>query len=126
MLAIFALVIAFWAVFKQNGSTLNTWADQYTDREVPTAILPAMKALQQVKKYDYVKDSIPQTDNQFRPIKVDKKEVIVYAYPDFFKNMKKEHLPKEGGSVFTFNTNLFQCFGEINQGLVIIKLTSEC
>lgn len=108
MLAIFALVIAFWAVFKQNGSTLNTWADQYTDREVPTAILPAMKALQQVKKYDYVKDSIPQTDNQFRPIKVDKKEVIVYAYPDFFKNMKKENLPKEGGTVFTFNTNLFQ------------------
>ncbi|MEN9441288.1 MAG: hypothetical protein RLZ33_1365 [Bacteroidota bacterium] len=108
MLAIFALVIAFWAVFKQNGSTLNTWADQYTDREVPTAILPAMKALQQVKKYEYVKDSIPQTDEQFRPIKVDDKEVIAYSYPDFFKNMKKENLPKEGGIVYTFNTNLFQ------------------
>jgi POT family proton-dependent oligopeptide transporter len=39
---------------------------------------------------------------------VDDKEVIAYSYPDFFKNMKKEDLPKEGGAVYTFNTNLFQ------------------
>src|SRR5215203_1096531 len=34
LLAIFAVVILFWAVFKQNGSALNTWADRYTDRSV--------------------------------------------------------------------------------------------
>lgn len=34
LLAIFAVVILFWAVFKQNGSALNTWADRYTDREI--------------------------------------------------------------------------------------------
>ena len=34
LLAIFAVVILFWAVFKQNGSALNTWADRYTDRQV--------------------------------------------------------------------------------------------
>ena len=34
LLAIFAVVVLFWAVFKQNGSALNTWADRYTDKEV--------------------------------------------------------------------------------------------
>src|SRR5688572_23284406 len=34
LLAIFAVVILFWAVFKQNGSALNNWADRYTDRQV--------------------------------------------------------------------------------------------
>jgi POT family proton-dependent oligopeptide transporter len=108
MLSIFALVIAFWAVFKQNGSTLNTWADQYTDREVPETILPAMQALQQVKKYEYVKDSIPLTDNQFRPQKQGEVNIMTHAYPDFFKNFKAENLPKDGEAVYAFNTNLFQ------------------
>ena len=33
LLTIFAVVILFWAVFKLNGSALNTWADRYTDRQ---------------------------------------------------------------------------------------------
>ena len=108
MLAIFALVIAFWAVFKQNGSTLNTWADQYTDREVPTAVLPVMQSLKQVKDYTYKKDTIEQTDHHFRTVKADGKPVMVNDYPDFFKNMKKTDKPADGESVHTFNTNLFQ------------------
>jgi proton-dependent oligopeptide transporter, POT family len=32
LLIIFAVVVMFWAVFKQNGSALTTWADRYTDR----------------------------------------------------------------------------------------------
>ncbi|MFM9005391.1 MAG: peptide MFS transporter, partial [Flavobacteriales bacterium] len=31
LLTIFAVVIMFWAVFKLNGSALNTWANNYTD-----------------------------------------------------------------------------------------------
>jgi POT family proton-dependent oligopeptide transporter len=34
LLTIFAVVVMFWAVFKQNGTALNTWADRYTDRSV--------------------------------------------------------------------------------------------
>jgi proton-dependent oligopeptide transporter, POT family len=39
LLSIFAVVVLFWKVFKQNGSALNTWADKYTNRSVenPTA-----------------------------------------------------------------------------------------
>jgi POT family proton-dependent oligopeptide transporter len=35
LLSIFAVSIMFWAVFKQNGTALTTWAQFYTDREVP-------------------------------------------------------------------------------------------
>ena len=105
MLAIFAVVIAFWAVFKQNGSTLNTWADRYTDRAIPTAMLPTMKALRLVDTIPYAKDSVVVMDNQFRV--ADKKNMEV-NYPYYYKNLKEKDKPEEGGAVYAFNTNLFQ------------------
>jgi proton-dependent oligopeptide transporter, POT family len=106
MLAIFAVVIAFWAVFKQNGSTLNTWADRYTDREIPTSMLPMMKTLYLVDTIPaYAKDSVVAMDHQFRVADKTKKE---WNYPSYYKNLPDEHKPKEGESVFAFNANLFQ------------------
>lgn len=105
MLAIFAVVIAFWAVFKQNGSTLNTWADRYTDREVPHAILPVAKGLYLAEKITYKMDSVVVMDEQFR---VADKKNLEMNYPSYFKNMPKEELPKEDDSIYAFNTNLFQ------------------
>lgn len=108
MLAIFAVVIAFWAVFKQNGSTLNTWADRYTDREIPEMIVPMMSSLQLVEKKEkstYVKDTFVVMDNQFR---IGDKSLMEYTYPSYFKNMAPEKLPAEGESLNLYNTNLFQ------------------
>jgi POT family proton-dependent oligopeptide transporter len=34
LLAIFAVVIVFWAVFKQNSSALTNYAETYTDRQI--------------------------------------------------------------------------------------------
>jgi POT family proton-dependent oligopeptide transporter len=109
MLAIFAVVIAFWAVFKQNGSTLNTWADQYTDRQVSASSVPVLDGLKLVKQYEYVKDTIQLTDKQFRPqVNKDDEPVMTIDYPDYFKNLPKEKLPKDGEVVYALNTNLFQ------------------
>lgn len=105
MLAIFAVVIAFWAVFKQNGSTLNTWADRYTDREIPTAMQPTMKALRLVDTIPYAKDSVVVMDAQFRVADKTKKEINYHYY---YKNLKEKDKPEEGGAVYAFNTNLFQ------------------
>lgn len=105
MLAIFAVVIAFWAVFKQNGSTLNTWADRYTDREIPTEMLPVMKSLSLVDTIPYVKDSVVLMDAQFR---VKDKKLKAWDYPSYYKNLPEEHKPQEGSAVYAFNTSLFQ------------------
>jgi POT family proton-dependent oligopeptide transporter len=115
MLAIFAVVIAFWAVFKQNGSTLNTWANNYTDREVPSNMLGVTKSLQLAEKITYKQDSIVLTDKQFRPINLDSvtlakedKKVKTVDYPSYFKNAKTNKLPKDGEEIYAYNTNLFQ------------------
>ncbi len=105
MLAIFGVVIAFWAVFKQNGSTLSTWADRYTDRAIPTSMLPTMKTLHLVDTIPYKKDSVVVMDHQFRTADKNHKEI---GYPNYYKNLKDEHKPKEGEAVYAFNTNIFQ------------------
>jgi POT family proton-dependent oligopeptide transporter len=88
---------------------LNTWADQYTDRQVSESTLPVLDGLKLVKEYEYVKDSIQVTDRQFRPqVTKDDKPVMTYDYPDYFKNLPKEKLPKDGEVVYALNTNLFQ------------------
>jgi POT family proton-dependent oligopeptide transporter len=105
MLAIFSVVIAFWAVFKQNGSTLNTWADKYTDREIPASMTSTMKSLYLIDTVKYEMDSVVVMDHHFRAADKNKKE---WAFPTYFKNLKEEHKPEVGGEVYLFNTNLFQ------------------
>jgi POT family proton-dependent oligopeptide transporter len=108
MLAIFAVVIAFWAVFKQNGSTLNTWADRYTNREIPTTIQPLCSTLKLASEIKVVQDSFPLYDKQFRITKVDGKVVKTFSYPSYLQNLPKEKWPPEGGKIYVYSTNLFQ------------------
>ncbi len=117
LLAIFAVVILFWAVFKQNGSALNTWADQYTNREVKGTPQKVFETLRLSQTLVYTKDSVPLYDEQFRLQKKDGKIVSTYDYPSYFKNMKPGSTPEPGGSISVWATNLSQ---SINPGWVII------
>jgi POT family proton-dependent oligopeptide transporter len=117
MLAIFAVVILFWAVFKQNGSALNTWADRYTNRRVEGKTETVFKTLKQSKEITYKKDSVEKYDAYFRLTKVDGKVQKEFNYPIYFRNEKKEKLPEEGKSVSVWATNLSQ---SINPGWVIM------
>ena len=117
MLAIFAVVILFWAVFKQNGSALNTWADRYTDRAVEGNTKVVFNALVQSKDLVYAKDSVASYDAYFRLVKKDGVVQKEFNFPVYFRNVKPEELPKEGESVSVWATNLSQ---SINPGWVII------
>lgn len=111
MMAIFAVVILFWAIFKQNGSALNTWASRYTDREVDGVMGTLFSTLKQTDKpanTTYVLDSVVKLDNQFRKIKVDGKEVKELGYPSYFKNVPADNLPKEGEKVDLWLPSLSQ------------------
>jgi proton-dependent oligopeptide transporter, POT family len=108
MFTIFLIVILFWAIFKQNGTALTTYAEFYTDREVPTAVQGISNKLE-FSDTLYAKNSLtPQLDEQFRKIKNDTGGVVkAMDYPPYFKNYNKE-LPPEGSQLFLFNTELFQ------------------
>jgi len=108
LLSIFAVSILFWAVFKQNGTALTTWAQFYTDREVPAAVRPAAEALYLAESAANQPDSVTAYDSNFKVVKVGGKEVKEWGKPVYFKNLQAERMPAEGESVYLFNTELFQ------------------
>jgi proton-dependent oligopeptide transporter, POT family len=117
LLAIFAAVIMFWAVFKQNGTALTIWADNYTNREVSGTTGKVFKKLYQAEDLTYKKDSVNFYDNSFRLQKKDGKVLKEYNYPLYFKNVNAENLPADGGNATLWSTPLSQ---SINPGWVIL------
>ncbi|WP_295334655.1 peptide MFS transporter [Flavobacterium sp.] len=117
LLAIFAVVILFWAVFKLNGSALNTWADRYTDREITGTTQTVFNSLKLAKEVEYKKDSTELYDAGFRLQKENGEVKKVVDYPIYFRNVKEDQKPEEGSKVSIWATNLSQ---SINPGWVII------
>jgi len=117
LLAIFAVVVMFWAVFKQNGSALTTWADWYTNREVTGATQKVFDKLNFAQTITYKQDSIAKYDEQFRLQKADDKVMKEMNYPVYFKNIAEEKKPADGEQVSLWATNLSQ---SINPGWVIL------
>lgn len=117
LLAIFAVVVMFWAVFKQNGSALTTWADRYTNREVTGATQKVFDKLNFAQTIIYKQDSIAKYDEQFRLQKADGKVMKEMNYPVYFKNIAEEKKPADDEQVSLWATNLSQ---SINPGWVIL------
>jgi POT family proton-dependent oligopeptide transporter len=117
LLAIFAVVILFWAVFKQNGSALNTWADRYTDRTVTGTTEKVFRFFKQAQPLAYKKDSVAVYDEQFRLQKRDGQVQKEYNYPTYFRNMPEKDRLQDGNEISLWATNLSQ---SINPGWVIV------
>ncbi|OSZ73759.1 MFS transporter [Chitinophagaceae bacterium IBVUCB2] len=117
LLAIFAVVILFWAVFKQNGTALNTWADRYTNREVTGTAQKIFDKFNFAQSITYKQDSVAKYDAQFRLQKEDGKVIKEVNYPVYFKNIPENKKPDDGETVSLWATNLSQ---SINPGWVIL------
>lgn len=117
LLAIFAAVIMFWAVFKQNGTALTIWAESYTNRHVTGKTVDVLDAVHLAEKKEYKKDSVVLYDNQFRLQKKDGKVLKEYNYLPYFKNVNPEELPAENTTATLWSTPLTQ---SINPGWVIL------
>jgi POT family proton-dependent oligopeptide transporter len=109
MYIIFLVVILFWAVFKQNGSALTTYAEYYTDRQISPAVAKMLEPVELVEKLKAENKERPQVDEHFRKIKNEKGEVVkCIDYPLYFKNLNANEYPPEGGQLLLINTELFQ------------------
>jgi proton-dependent oligopeptide transporter, POT family len=117
LLAIFAAVVMFWAVFKQNGTALTIWADNYTDRQVSGTTGKVFKSLKQADDITYKKDSVNLYDNMFRLQKRDGNVIKEYNYPVYFKNVAPQKLPADGEKATLWSTPISQ---SINPGWVIL------
>lgn len=117
LLAIFAAVILFWAVFKQNGTALTIWADNYTNREIKGKAADVISGVKLAKDIEYKKDSIDLYNEKFILQKADGKIIKEYNYPSYFKNVKPASLPQDGEKATLWSTPLSQ---SINPGWVIL------
>lgn len=118
LLAIFAAVIMFWAVFKQNGTALTIWADNYTNRQVSGTAADVFKGVKLAEDLPYKKDTINKFDAQFRIQKDAAGNVIKeFNYPNYFKNVPADKLPADGSNATLWSTPLTQ---SINPGWVIL------
>ncbi len=117
LLSIFAVSIMFWAVFKQNGTALTTWAQFYTDRELPTVIEAPAKSLYLAETLTFKKDSVNLYNDKFQLVKEDGKALKTWDYPVYYRNLPPASLPEEGSQTYLINTELFQ---SINPFWVIV------
>lgn len=113
LLAIFAVSLMFWAVFKQNGTALTRWAKNYTDRSVPALIEKPLESIYLVDAKDYATTEVPVYNKQYQIMKNEdgttKKEQGKDIY---FRNIstaqKSELEANPDKPLFLYNTELFQ------------------
>lgn len=109
MFTIFIIVILFWAIFKQNGTALTTYAKNYTDREIPANMVGLTTNLGFSEEVKAKNDSVFQLDEQFRKIKdANGNPVKCLDYPSYFKNLDSHQYPAKGESLKLVNTEIFQ------------------
>ena len=118
MFTIFIIVVLFWAIFKQNGTALTTYANYYTDRESPTAITGVTNYLGFSEKLIADNKEVNQVDEQFRKIKDSLGNPIkCIDYPAYFKNVDALKIPAKGQSINLVNTEIFQ---SVNPFFVVV------
>ncbi len=118
LLSIYAVVIVFWAVFKQNGTALTTWAEFYTDRTMPAAIAPLAADIKMVQTVKMDSFMVPQYDAQFRTTRdADKKVIKIKSIDPYFLNIPEAERPPASGAVQLVSTELYQ---SVNPLFVII------
>ncbi len=128
LLAIFAVSCMFWAVFKQNGTALTRWANNYTDRAIPAPIVEPLRAINLIDGKDGVKGKtyeskeVSKYDDQYRTVKDEDGKAIKEEGKDiYFRNISEAEKAKLEANptqeVALYNTELFQ---SINPGWVIL------
>jgi len=128
LLAVYACLVIFWAIFHQNGDALTVWANDYTDREAPTVVegaLGPMEMLQSVtndsvsrldddefKLYSgYVKDqdsvfkSAGDNDARLALSNTFKEQSASRSY---FHNLEADKIPAEDKSLKLISTEIYQ------------------
>jgi len=109
LLSIYGVVIIFWAVFKQNGTALTTWAEFYTDREMPALLKEPAKSIQMAQIVSMRDTLHPQYDAQFRSIRdAEGKPVKINTFDPYFLNVPAAKRPPDGGTASLISTEVYQ------------------
>lgn len=90
LLAVYACIIIFWAVFHQNGDALTIWAEEYTNREMPSSVATVADKLGIAQTVTNVGAATDETSKKY------------------FENLDPAKIPAEGSSLKLFSAELYQ------------------
>ncbi len=118
LLAMYAVVVVFWAIFKQNGTALTNWAESFTDRSYPE-MLEKPASFMGMLQTDTVKlQNVPVVDHHFRVARDAENNVIKEKnYPHYLRNIPKNEWPPEGSTYKLISTEIFQ---SVNPFFVVV------
>ncbi len=109
LLAVFSVVIIFWAIFHQNGSALTLWAERFTDRELPALVEGVSTTLGFTEEAAPEFQMITKTDAHGVPILgEDGKPIVEENVTPYFQNLPKSEWPAEGKKLKLISTEIFQ------------------
>ncbi len=109
LLAIFAVVVVFWAVFKQNSSALTNYAETYTDRQIGDQTANILQPFGMVVELTTKPDTLPKYDPFFRVMKDASGERIMEVAPDpYFQNLNQADWPQDNEPIKLISTEIFQ------------------
>jgi POT family proton-dependent oligopeptide transporter len=118
LLAIFAVSVMFWAVFKQNGTALTNWAKYYTNRQVSESLEKPISSLYLAEEKSSKESMVSKYDEQFQAVKDEAGNPVKEMGRDvYFRNMPTDKIPTDGSNIYLVNTELFQ---SVNPAWVVI------
>lgn len=117
LLAIFAISVMFWAIFKQNGTVLTNWAKFYTDRQISEDLEGPLSSMYLVEEMPTLPQTVSVYDEQFRAVMDAQGAPVQQVGRDaYFNNVPPEEIPDNGEPVYLVNTEIFQ---SVNPGWVV-------
>lgn len=91
LLSVYACLVVFWAVFHQNGDALTVWAEDYTNRAIPSAIAEPVNAFGMAQQL---------TNDPSSP--------TYSAYQKYVENLDPAQHPAPGKSLILASAELYQ------------------
>ena len=118
LLTIFAIMVVFWMVFKQNATTLTTFTESYTERAIGSKFESTANGLGMLQTVTYSKETVNLMDDKLRTVTDASGNVVKgFDYPNYFKNVSKDKLPADGQKIELVSTEIFQ---SINPLFIVI------
>ncbi|MBL7836483.1 MAG: peptide MFS transporter [Bacteroidetes bacterium] len=107
LLVVMLVSVMFWAVFKQNGTALTTWAKYYTDRSAPAFAEKGLDELRLMEKVPTNYGLYDKYDKNFNLVKEKDTVVKEMGYDIYLRNYSPQTVSIPG-DLKIINTEMYQ------------------
>ncbi len=107
LLVVMLVSVMFWAVFKQNGTALTTWAKYYTDRSAPAFAEKGLDELRLMEKVPTNYGLYDKYDKNFNLVKEKDTVVKEMGYDIYLRNYAPQTVSIPG-DLKIINTEMYQ------------------